>query len=136
VNCVARVVTGSLDETLPQSSATSHATRSRRNCQPLQLAQNLLAPRTPVLNCPSQGFPKEEEARPRVAPVNWITSLIAPPLARVYGELGKRLEHGIANRRQPNEFAQSFLAPETAIYCRAKELPIKRRGAPYAVALS
>jgi len=33
----------------------------------------------------------------------------------VYGKLGKRLEHDIANRRQPNEFAQSFLAPETGI---------------------
>jgi hypothetical protein len=29
--------------------------------------------------------------------------------------LGKRLEHDIANRRQLNEYAQSFLAPETAI---------------------
>ena len=40
---------------------------------------------------------------------------VFPELARVYGELGRRLEHDIATRRQPNEFAQSFLAPETAV---------------------
>jgi energy-coupling factor transporter ATP-binding protein EcfA2 len=40
---------------------------------------------------------------------------VFPELARVYGELGRRLEHDIATRRQPNEFAQSFLAPPTAI---------------------
>lgn len=40
---------------------------------------------------------------------------VFPELARVYGELGRRLEQDIAIRRQPNEFAQSFLAPPTAI---------------------
>lgn len=40
---------------------------------------------------------------------------VFPELARVYGELGRRLERDIATRRQPNEFAQSFLAPATEL---------------------
>lgn len=40
---------------------------------------------------------------------------VFPELARVYGELGKRLERDIAARRQPNEFANSFLAPATEV---------------------
>ncbi len=40
---------------------------------------------------------------------------VFPELARVYGELGRRLEQDIATRQQPNQFGQSFLVPSTAI---------------------
>jgi hypothetical protein len=40
---------------------------------------------------------------------------VFPELARIYVELGKRLDTDITTRSRPNEFAQSFLAPATPI---------------------